>query len=80
MKAYEFPVRVTEEKKLEFSDDLLNALPANEVVRLILLVDDPEERATRLLQQREDDEVWERLTVDQFLDGYSEADSIYDKV
>lgn len=72
MKAYEFPIKVTSEGKLELPDALLKLLPNNQVVRVIILVSEPTDV--------EEQEAWSRLTAGQILAGYSEADSIYDKI
>ena len=72
MKAYEFPCKVTSEGRLELPDALMKLLPANQVGRVIILLSEPTER--------EDEEVWARLTAEQFLTGYSEADAVYDEI
>ena len=72
MKAYEFPCKVTPAGRLELPDTLTKLLPANHVVRVIILLSE--------LTEIEDNEVWARLTAEQFLTGYSEADAIYDEV
>ena len=43
MKAYEFPAKVTPEGRLEFSESLLQHLPSNQQVRVIILVSEPTE-------------------------------------
>ena len=72
MKAYELPCKVTSEGRLELPNALMKLLPANQVVRVIILLSEPTER--------EDEEVWARLTAEQFLTGYSEADAVYDEI
>ncbi len=72
MKAYEIPIKVTKEGKIESLDALLELLPRNQVVRVIILIPEPTEA--------EEDAVWSRLTAEQFLAGYSETDSIYDRI
>ena len=72
MRAYEFPVKVTPEGALELPDSLSRLLPGNQVVRVIILVSEPADI--------EEPMAWSRLTAEQFLTGYSEADAIYDKV
>jgi hypothetical protein len=69
MKAYEFPSKVTSAGRLELPNALMKLLPANRVVRVIILLSEPTERA---------EEVWARLTTEQFLTGYSTADAVYD--
>ena len=71
MKAYEMPVKVSAEGKLELPKSLSALLPREQVVRVIILVPEPTD---------EEESLWSRLTAEQFLAGYSEADSIYDKV
>jgi len=72
MKAYEFPTKVTPDGKLELPDKLLKLLSDNQIVRVIILISEP----TDIGEQS----AWFRLTAEQFFAGYSEADSIYDKV
>jgi hypothetical protein len=71
MKAYEIPVKVAAEGKMELPDALLAVLPRNQTVRVIILV--PESA------DREEDTAWSRLATEQFLAGYSETDSVYDR-
>jgi hypothetical protein len=59
MKAYEFPCKVTSEGRLELPDTLTKLLPANHVVWVITLLSK--------LTEIEDNEVWARLTAEQFL-------------
>ncbi|MGQ9631705.1 MAG: hypothetical protein ACUVXI_15550 [bacterium] len=72
MKAYEIPLKVTAEGKVELPDALLPLLPREQVVRAIILV--PESTDV------EEQAAWSRLTAEQFFAGYSEADSIYDRI
>jgi len=72
MKAYELPVKVTPEGKLELPEALLALLPREQVVRVIFLVPEPEDS--------EEHTMWSRLTVEQFFAEYSEADAIYDRI
>jgi hypothetical protein len=44
MKAYEFPCKVTPEGRLELPEALTKLLPANQVVRVIILLNEPTER------------------------------------
>ena len=71
MKAYEFPVKVTSDGRLELPDALLKLLPGNQTVRVIILVSEPTDM--------EEQAAWSRLTAEQFFAGYSEADAIYDR-
>jgi hypothetical protein len=72
MKAYEIPIKVTKEGKIELLDALLELLPREQVVRVIILVPEPTDA--------EGQAAWSRLTTEQFFAGYSEADSIYDRI
>ena len=72
MKAYEIPVEVTKEGKIELPDPLLELLPREQLVRMIILIPEPTDA--------EEQGAWSRLTAEQFLAGYDEADSIYDRM
>jgi hypothetical protein len=41
MKAYEFPTKITPEGTLEVPDELMDSLPSDQVVRVIVLVNEP---------------------------------------
>lgn len=71
MKAYEIPMKVSAEGRLELPDALLTLLPREQVVRVLILVPETTEQ--------EENALWPRLTAEQFLAGYSEVDSIYDR-
>ena len=73
MKAYEFPAKVTTEGKIELPDTVLQQLPHNQQVKVIILVNE-------LSEDEEDDKVWHRLAAEQLLKGYSEEDAIYDTI
>jgi hypothetical protein len=72
MRAYEFPIKVTPDGKLELPGALLKLLPDNQVVRVIILISEP--------MDKEEQADWSRLTVEQFFAGYSEADAVYDRI
>ena len=72
MKAYEFTCKVTPEGKLELPMALTKLLPANQMVRVIVLLNEPTES--------DDEEAWARLTAEQFFASYSEADAVYDEI
>lgn len=71
MKAYESSAKVTPEGKLELPDSLLQLLPNNQVMRVIVLVSEQ----TDTSEQAD----WSRI-VAQFLAGYEQADAIYDTI
>lgn len=72
MKAYEFPVKVTSEGKLELPDTLREVLPSNQVVRAIILISEPTDSSEQI--------AWSHITAEQFFNGYSQADAVYDKI
>lgn len=72
MRAYEFPIKVTPDGKLELPGALLKLLPDNQVVRVIILISESTDK--------EEQAAWSRLTVEQFFAGYSEADAVYDRI
>jgi hypothetical protein len=72
MKAYELPVKVSSEGKLELPEGLPALLPCGQIVQMIILVPEPTDL--------EEQEAWSRLTAEQFLAGYNEADAIYDRI
>jgi len=72
MRAYEYPIKVSPEGKLELPDALLKVLPPNQVVRVIILMNESSDA--------EGESDWSELTAKQFLAGYSEADAAYDNI
>ena len=79
MRAYEFPVRVTEEGHLELPERLAEVLPRNQTVRMIVLVPEAVPYDTDLTPE-EEDEGWLRLGEEEALARYDEADAVYDHV
>ena len=71
MKAYEFPIKVNAEGKLDIPSAITEILPSGQVVRLIILIREPEDV--------DEQAAWADLAAEQFLAGYSEADAIYDR-
>ena len=65
MKAYEYYAEVLPDGHLSIPVNLRKKLKTDSRVRVMLLLED-------------DDAVWDRLTLPQFMQGYSEKDSIYD--
>ena len=72
MKAFEFPGHMMSDGRLAFPDDVRNALTANRIVRVLLLVDEPEDAG--------EDEAWSRVAARQLPTQYGKADDIYDRV
>lgn len=72
MKAYELMTKISPEGKLELPDALQKALPRDEAVRVIILVGEASHDS--------ESAAWARLTAEQFLSSYAEADAIYDRI
>jgi hypothetical protein len=70
MRAYEFPSNVTDDGKLELPAELLDLIPADQVVRVVVLVSEPSEIAEQAATARH--------LAEQFLATYSNADAAYD--
>lgn len=66
MKALEFKARVGADSTVKIPDEFADRVHPHESVRVILLVGEDEDRD------------WNRLTAEQFLEGYAESDAIYD--
>ncbi len=71
MKTYEFPAKVTPAGDLELPDALAELLEQNDAARVVILLPEPADD--------EEDADWERLGDEEFLAGYTAADSIYDR-
>jgi len=72
MKAYEFEARIMPDGKLDIPAAVMKRLPQKQAVRVIILIGEPMD----VYEQQ----AWSRLTAEQFLAGYSEADAIYDRL
>lgn len=68
MEAFEFPVKISNDRKIEIPDKYKKNLSTNQEVNVIILVKD------------ENEEDWNKLTLKEFFDGYGEKDSVYDKI
>lgn len=69
MRALEFQARISPDRTLTVPPEVAEQIEAEQPVRVILLLPDPNE-------ERE----WKRLAAEQFLKGYAESDAIYDEV
>jgi len=67
MKAYEYEGKVLPDGHLSIPEDLRSKLKSDSKIRVMLLVD-------------EEEIAWDKLSMSQFLKGYSEKDTIYDKL
>jgi hypothetical protein len=72
MKAYEFPAKVAPGGTIRVPESLVQMLPSEQTVRVMVLVSEPEDA--------EEQSSWSRLTAEQFLAGYAPADTVYDKL
>jgi len=71
MKAFELPVKVTPEGKLELPPALLKLLSGNQVARILILISEPQDK---------EEIAWYHLTAEQFFTGYEEGDAVYDRI
>ncbi len=70
MKAYEIPLKLDKNGKLNIPEKVMALLKKDESIRTIFLIN-----------ENEDDEIsWRMMVKDQFLKGYSETDAVYDKI
>lgn len=67
MKAYEYYAEILPDGHLSIPDDLKEKLKLDSKVRVMLFLED-------------DDTVWEKLTISEFVAGYVEKDSLYDSL
>ena len=72
MKAYAFALKVSPDGSPEVPDALRSQLTDDQVGRVIVLIGEPSDM--------DDQTAWPRLSAEQFLAGYSEADGVYDEV
>ena len=69
MKAFEFQTNLTSNRTLDLPSDLKAKIEPGSAVRVILLFPESSESTE-----------WEQLTAEQFLKGYAESDSVYDRL
>ena len=67
MKAYEYFAEVLPDGHLSIPEDLKEKLKSDSKIRVMLLIDDEETS-------------WNKLSMSQFLKGYSEKDALYDNL
>ena len=67
MKTYEYEGKVLPDGHLSIPEDLKGKLKSDSKIKVMLLVDD-------------EGTAWDKLSMSQFLKGYSEKDTIYDKL
>lgn len=69
MKAIEFSSSMDANHSLTVPADIASRIPQDQPIRVLVLIDDAESERN-----------WELLTASEFGLGYSESDSIYDKL
>lgn len=67
MRAYEYYAEVLSDGHLSIPENLKDKLKPDSKVRIMLLLED-------------ENSVWNKFTVSQFMNGYSEKDAIYDSL
>ncbi len=67
MKAYEYLAEILPDGHLSIPQDLKNKLSGESKIRVMLLLED-------------EDIQWNKFAMSQFLKGYSEKDTLYDKL
>jgi hypothetical protein len=72
MKAYELPLKLTDEGTLDLPAELVAALPQDEFLRVLILVPDETDSS--------EEEDWRRLATEQFFSQFAETDSVYDNL
>ncbi|MFB2837591.1 hypothetical protein [Floridanema evergladense] len=77
MKAYEFTPKVTNEGKLNCTEEILKQLPPNQELKVIVLVNELTKLEEDEAAERDD---WHDLAAEQFFADYNEEDAIYDDV
>jgi hypothetical protein len=73
MKAIEFQTKITSDGKIDVPGSFFKELKCKQVVRVIVLISEPTEVIS-------EEQLWTRLTEEQFIAGYSDADAVYDQV
>jgi hypothetical protein len=69
MKALEFQSQINPDATLSVPPEVARQVPPDQPLRVLLLVAEDAEAGD-----------WERLTIQEFLQGYTESDAIYDQL
>jgi hypothetical protein len=69
MKAVEFQSRLNPDQTLPVPTSVLGAIPIGQPVRVLVLI-----------RETEMDQEWERLTAEDFGQGYADTDAVYDQL
>ncbi len=71
MNAYEVPITINNDGLIQIPDDIVKILPKEKTLKAIIMIPESIEY--------EIDE-WKTIAVNEFLKGYGEKDSIYNKI
>jgi hypothetical protein len=71
VKAYELPLEIGRDGKIELPEAIARHIPAGKTARVIILVPDPADAGEQT--------AWNCLSAEQFAAGYAEADAVYDR-
>lgn len=69
MQAIEFSTEIKPNHTIEVPEAYAALLQAHQKVRIIILLEEDEEQG-----------LWNKMTTEQFLEGFAEEDSVYDKL
>lgn len=69
MQAIEFSTEIKPDYTIEVPEAYAALLQAQQKVRIIILLEEDEEQ-----------DLWNKMTTEQFLEGFAEEDSVYDKL
>jgi len=72
MKAFEFQTSLQPDRRVVVPQDIAAQIPQNAAVRIMVILDEQDDRAEEL--------AWLRFGNEQFLKGDNEADAIYDNL
>jgi hypothetical protein len=72
MRAYEFPAKVAADGRIALPEEILDLVPSDGGIRVIVLVSDEDEL--------EEQAATARLVARQFLAAYGDGDAIYDRL
>lgn len=68
MKTLEFKTKIKRDRKITLPDKFNSEFENERDARVIILLDDDEKKE------------WQKIVYDNFLNGYSDADAVYDKL
>lgn len=74
MKTFSFPAVLDDAGKIALPAEVTSALPPASVVDVVVFLRED------VGSEGEEDEMWRRLALKSFFEGYAESDAIYDEV